>query len=54
MKKINKILIGTHNEGKYKEISALLPKGLKRISPSKFGIQPPIQQSFHNRCHLIS
>ena len=41
MKKINKILIGTHNEGKYKEISALLPKGLKRISPSKFGIQPP-------------
>ena len=41
MKKINKILIGTHNEGKYKEISALLPKELKRISPSKFGIQPP-------------
>ena len=41
MKKIKKILIGTHNEGKYKEISALLPKELKRISPSKFGIQPP-------------
>ena len=31
MKKINKILIGTHNEGKYKEISALLPKELKKF-----------------------
>ena len=41
MKKIKKILIGTHNRGKYKEISALLPKGLKKISPIKFGIKPP-------------
>ena len=32
MKKIKKILIGTHNMGKYKEISALLPKGLKKKS----------------------
>ena len=41
MKKIKKILIGTHNIGKYKEISALLPKGLKKISPIKLGIKPP-------------
>ena len=41
MKKIKKILIGTHNMGKYKEISALLPKRLKKISPIKFGIKPP-------------
>ena len=47
MKKINKILIGTHNIGKYKEISALLPKGLKRISPIKFGIKPPKKQEKH-------
>ena len=41
MRKINEILIGTHNAGKYKEISSLLPRGLKKVSPIKYGIKPP-------------
>ena len=38
MSKIEEILIGTNNEGKYKEICHLLPKGVKKYSPknSKF------------------
>ena len=41
MKKISEILIGTHNKGKFKELSYLLPKRLKKISPSKLKIKPP-------------
>ena len=41
MKKIDKILIGTHNKGKFKELSYLLTKKLKRISPLKLNIKPP-------------
>ena len=41
MKKIKEIIIGTNNVGKYKEISALLPKGIKKISPKKLGISSP-------------
>ena len=33
MHKIDKILIGTHNEGKFKEISDLLPLNVKKLSP---------------------
>ena len=33
MQKINKILIGTHNKGKFIEISDLLPKNIEKISP---------------------
>ena len=33
MKKIKKILVGTHNQGKFKEISYLLGKLIKKISP---------------------
>ena len=33
MNKIDKILIGTHNKGKFKEISDLLPKKIEKISP---------------------
>ena len=38
-----RVLIGrmSPDMGKYKEISALLPKRLKKISPIKFGIKPP-------------
>ena len=43
MKKINKILIGTHNKGKFKEISYLLPKRIKKISPTKLNIKAPIE-----------
>ena len=41
MYKINKILIGTHNKGKFKEISDLLPKNIVKISPISLGIESP-------------
>jgi|TARA_B100001057_G_scaffold300336_1_gene300485 XTP/dITP diphosphohydrolase len=41
MKKIEKILVGTHNEGKFKEISFLLSKKIKKISPNFFKIKSP-------------
>ena len=34
MSKINKILIGSNNKGKFKEIADLLPSELKKISPN--------------------
>ena len=43
MKKINQILIGTHNKGKFKEISDLLPKKIKKISPLELNIESPIE-----------
>ena len=43
MKKLTKILIGTHNKGKIKEISYLLNKRLEKISPFKLNIQSPIE-----------
>ena len=41
MKKINKILVGTHNQGKFDEISFLLSKKIKKISPKQLGIGSP-------------
>ena len=41
MKKNKTILIGTNNKGKFKELSYLLPKRLKKISPSKLKIKSP-------------
>ena len=41
MYKINKILIGTHNKGKFKEISDLLPRNVVKISPVSLGIKSP-------------
>ena len=38
---MKKILIGTHNRGKFKEISYLLPKKIKKISPIKLKIKSP-------------
>ena len=40
-KKINKLLIGTNNEGKLKEIRILLPKYIKILSASKFKLKSP-------------
>jgi XTP/dITP diphosphohydrolase len=42
-KKITKILIGTNNSGKLKEIRDLLPKNLKIYSTSDFKIKSPIE-----------
>ena len=41
MKKINKILIGTHNRGKIKEITYLLNKKIKKITPFELNIKSP-------------
>ena len=38
---MTKILIGTHNKGKFKEISYLITKKIKKISPIKLQIKSP-------------
>ena len=42
-KKITKILVGTNNTGKLKEIRDLLPKNLKIYSASDFKIKSPTE-----------
>ena len=41
MNKITEIIIGTNNQGKYKEICDLLPKEVKKYSPKDFKILTP-------------
>ena len=41
MKKISKLLIGTNNTGKYKEIRDLLSKRIKTYSTSEFKLKSP-------------
>jgi len=41
MKKNNILLIGTHNDGKFKEISKLVSKKIKKISPKSLNIKAP-------------
>ena len=43
MKKILKILVGTNNKGKLREIKDLLPKDLKIYSPSDFKVKSPVE-----------
>ena len=43
IKKIKKLLIGTNNKGKLKEIKNLLPKNIKIYSPSDFKIKSPAE-----------
>ena len=38
---MKKILVGTHNNGKFKEIAYLLPKKYKKISPLELKIKSP-------------
>ncbi len=47
-KKISKILIGTNNKGKLREIKGLLPKSIKIFSTSDFNLKSPAEngQSF--------
>ena len=42
---MKKILIGTHNKGKFKEIAYLLSKKYKKISPISLGIPSPEETS---------
>ena len=41
MKKIDKIIVGTHNNGKFKEICDLLPKNIIKISPKDLNLLSP-------------
>tara|TARA_B100000575_G_scaffold241742_1_gene204927 strand:+ start:480 stop:1076 length:597 start_codon:yes stop_codon:yes gene_type:complete len=41
MKKISKLLIGTNNKGKYREIKGLLPKYIKTHSTKEFKLKSP-------------
>ena len=41
--KIIKLLVGTNNKGKLKEITDLLPKSLKIYSPQDFKIKSPLE-----------
>ena len=41
MEKIKEIIIGTNNDGKYREICDLLPKKIKKHSPKAFKITTP-------------
>ena len=54
MKKIKEILIGTHNKGKIKEISYLLNKKIKKISPFRLNIKSPAEtgKSFKSNSQL--
>ena len=38
---MKKIFVGTHTKGKFKEISYLLPKKIKKISPIKLKVKSP-------------
>ena len=41
--KINKLLIGTNNKGKLREIKSLLPKKIKIRSTSEFKLKSPVE-----------
>jgi len=41
MNKIKKVLVGTNNKGKYREICDLLPNEVKKYSPKEFDILTP-------------
>ena len=41
--KINKLLIGTNNKGKLREIKSLLPKSVKIHSSSEFKLKSPVE-----------
>ena len=43
MNKIKEIIIGTNNEGKYREICDLLPNDIKKHSPKEFDILSPAE-----------
>ena len=43
IQKINKILIGTNNKGKLREITSLLPKNIEILSTPEFNLKSPIE-----------
>ena len=53
---MKKILIGTHNRGKHREIAYLISKKYKKISPIKLNIPSPEEtgKSFSSNSKLKS
>jgi XTP/dITP diphosphohydrolase len=51
--KNSKLLIGTNNKGKYKEIKDLLPKYIKTYSTSEFNLKSPREDGRHLKKTLI-
>ena len=41
IKKINKLVLGTNNQGKVREISKLIPKKIKLYTPKKLNLKSP-------------
>ena len=41
--KINKLLIGTNNRGKLREIKSLMPKNIKIYSTSQYNLKSPVE-----------
>jgi len=56
MKKIGEVIIGTNNDGKYREICDLLPNEIKKYSPKEFKISSPkeIGKSFVEYSMIIA
>ena len=54
MNKIEEIIIGTNNQGKYKEICGLLPNKVKKHSPKEFNILTPAEtgKSFEKNSYI--
>ena len=54
MEKIKKIIIGTNNQGKYKEIYNLLPDEVEKYSPKEFNILTPEEtgKSFEENSYI--
>ena len=54
MKKNNLLLIGTHNDGKFREISKLVNKKIVKISPKSLKIKAPKEtgKSFKSNSEL--
>ena len=55
-KKIKKIIIGTNNSGKLREIKDLLPKNIKTLSTKHFQLKSPREngKNFKNEVKLLS
>ena len=54
MSKIKEIIIGTNNDGKYREISDLLPNQLKKLTPKEFNFSSPEEsgESFKENSYI--
>ena len=54
MKKKTQLLIGTHNDGKFKEISKLINNKIKKVSPKSLNIKAPREtgKSFKSNSEL--